>query len=133
MESMSQPNDWTDDELSHLASEDEIRVASIRQDGSARKPVTTWMVVDGGQVYLRSVKGVDGTWYRHVRDTDLGHVTARGVDVDVSVDDASTDADLAGRLDAAYREKYRRYAQRIVDSVLTSAARASTLRLTPRR
>ena len=124
---------WTSDELSRLDSEDEIHVSSVRRDGTARNPVTMWMVTDGDQVYVRSVKGTEGTWYRHVRATDLAQVTARGVAAEVSVEDASADADLGNGLDAAYRTKYQRYAQRIVDSVLTPAAKASTLRLTPRR
>ena len=124
---------WTDDEIGALTREDEIHVASIRRDGSARNPVTMWMVTDDGSVYVRAVKGVDGPWYRHVRATDHAHVTARGVTVDVAVEDASADLTLAGRLDAAYREKYQRYSGSVVGSVLTEAARAATLRLTPRR
>ena len=124
---------WTNDELSRFGSEDEIHVSSIRPDGTARKPVTMWMVTDGDQVYVRSVKGSAGTWYRHVRATDLAQVTARGVTADVSVEDASADAGLGNRLDTAYRAKYQRYAHRIVDSVLAPAAKASTLRLMPRR
>lgn len=129
---MPDTDDWTDDELNGLATEDEIRVSSIRRDGTARKPVTMWMVTDGGQVYVRSVRGIEGTWYRHVRETDRAHVTARALNADVNVEDAGTDVALAKRLDTAYRTKYQRYAQRIVDSVLTPAAKASTLRLTPR-
>ncbi|HEY7989682.1 MAG TPA: DUF2255 family protein [Lapillicoccus sp.] len=130
---MSPTDDWSDDEVAALTNEDEIHVSSIRRDGSARPPVTMWMVTDGGSVYVRAVKGVDGLWYRHVRATDHAHVTALGVTADVAVEDASADPTLAGRLDAAYREKYRRYAAGTVGSVVTPAARASTLRLTPHR
>src|SRR5256885_379222 len=75
---MPDTNDWTADHLNRLSTQDEIHVSSIRRDGATRKPVTMWMVTDDGDVYVRSVKGVDGTWYRHVRATDLAHVTARG-------------------------------------------------------
>ncbi|MEP6648673.1 MAG: DUF2255 family protein [Lapillicoccus sp.] len=125
--------DWTADELMQLASKDEIHVSSVRRDGSLRPPVTMWMVTDDGQVYVRAVKGVDGPWYRHVRATDEAHITASDVETDVSVADASADSALAGRLDAAYREKYRRYAASTVGSVLSPRAQGSTLRLTPRR
>ncbi len=129
---MTQTDRWTDDQIDRLTGEDEIHVASIRRDGSARPPVTMWMVTDGGSVYVRAVKGVEGPWYRHVRATDQAHVTAAGVTADVVVEDASGDPALAGRLDAAYREKYRRYPGSMVGSVLTPAAQAATLRLTPR-
>jgi hypothetical protein len=92
-----------------------------------------WMVTDGGSLYVRAVKGVDGPWYRHVRATDQAHVTTAGLTADVVVEDASGDDALAGRLEAAYREKYRRYSNSVVGSVLTPAALAATLRFTPRR
>jgi hypothetical protein len=130
---MTQTDRWTDDEIDRLRDEDEIHVSSIRRDGSARPPVTMWMVSDGGSLYVRAVKGVDGPWYRHVRATDQAHVTTAGVTADVVVEDASGDSALAGRLDTAYREKYRRYSGAVLNSVLTPAARAATLRLTPRR
>jgi len=124
---------WTEVEIDRLSTEDEIHVASIRRDGSARPPVTMWMVTDGGYVYVRAVKGEDSPWYRHVRATDRAHVTAGGVGADVDVEDASGDSALAGRIDTAYRDKYRRYSNSVVASVLTPASQAATLRLTPRR
>jgi hypothetical protein len=126
-------SDWTDDELERLGNADEIRLASVRRDGSLRRPVTMWMVTDGGDLYVRAVKGVDGPWYRYLRGTDLAHISAGGVDVDVHAEDASTDPDLANRLDAAYQEKYARYPAAPVRSVLSPLAQASSLRLIPRR
>jgi Uncharacterized protein conserved in bacteria (DUF2255) len=35
------------------------------------------------------------------------------------------------QIDAAYREKYRRYPDSIINSVLTPAARSSTIELVP--
>jgi hypothetical protein len=91
-------DDWTNDDLRRLATEDEIHVSSIRRDGTARKPVTMWMVTEEGRMYVRSVNGTEGAWYRHIRATDRAQVTARGVDAEVSVEDARADADLANRL-----------------------------------
>jgi len=53
------------------------------------------------------------------------------VEKDVTFVDVD-DADLAGRIDEAYRTKYRRYSSNIVDSTLTDQARAATLELVPR-
>lgn len=44
---------------------------------------------------------------------------------------ADPEADLTDDLDAAYRDKYHRYAANIVGSVMTPQARAATLRLEP--
>ena len=65
--------------------------------------------------------------------TDRAHVTGAGVDRQVSVEDASQDPELGRRLDAAYRAKYSRYAAGTVRSVVTPAAKGSTLRLVPQR
>jgi hypothetical protein len=130
---MSPTPNWTPDELERLAAEDEIDLASFRRDGSARSPVTMWMVIDEGDVYVRAVKGVDGPWYRHLRGTDRARVTGAGVDTEVAVEDAGEDPALGRRLDAAYRAKYSRYAAGTVRSVVTPAAKGSTLRLVPQR
>jgi hypothetical protein len=42
------------------------------------------------------------------------------------------DHDIEDEVDAAYRAKYRRYAGRILDSVLTPEARSATVKLVPR-
>jgi hypothetical protein len=42
------------------------------------------------------------------------------------------DGQLRSQIDGAYREKYRRYAGPILDSVLTEAARSATIELVPR-
>ncbi len=36
------------------------------------------------------------------------------------------------QIDAAYREKYRRYGERIIGGVVNTAARAATIQLAPR-
>src|SRR4029078_10127742 len=98
---------------------------------SAPPPVTSCMFIDEGDVYFRAVKGVHGPWYRHLRVTDRAHVTGAGVDTEVAVEDASQDLELGRRLEAAYRAKYSRYAAGTVRSVVTTAAKGSTLRLVP--
>jgi hypothetical protein len=40
--------------------------------------------------------------------------------------------DVDDELDAAYRAKYRRYAESIVGSIVSPQARAATLKLVPR-
>jgi hypothetical protein len=57
-------------------------------------------------------------------------VRAGGLRHDVTFVDADHDTNV--KVDAAYRAKYRRYAGRILDSVLTPEARSSTLKLLPR-
>ncbi len=44
-------NQWTDEELSKIGSADELDMASLRDDGTLRKPVTIWVVRVGDGLY----------------------------------------------------------------------------------
>jgi hypothetical protein len=120
---------WTHDELSKVDAADELQLASVRSDGTLRKPVTIWVVRHGDDLYVRSVNGRTATWFRAAQDRHEAHIHAGGVDKDVTL--VETD-DLNDVIDAAYRTKYRPYAANIVNSILTLQARAATLQLVPR-
>ena len=121
---------WTSDELTRIGRAEELQIASIRRDGTLRKPVTVWVVRHGDELYLRSVAGRSGRWFRGTQERHEGRIRARGVEQDVTFVDA--DHDIDHEVDDAYRTKYRRYAGSVLNSVLTPEARASTLKLGPR-
>jgi hypothetical protein len=120
---------WTDDELTRIGSAEEIRIASFRADGTLRKPVTIWVVRHDDSLYVRSVGGLDGAWFRGTQGTHRGRIWYSRIERAVEFVDA--DDSLGDALDAAYRAKYRRYPARIVDSVLSPAARSATIKLLP--
>jgi hypothetical protein len=120
---------WTDDELTGIADAEELEIASRRGDGTLRRPRTIWVVRHGEDLYVRSVNGPTAAWYRGTQDRHEGHVTAGGVDKDVTFIDA--DGALDDVVDDAYRSKYRRYAASILDHITSEQARATTLRLKP--
>ena len=121
---------WTHDELNLIGTAEELEIASRRRDGTLRNPVTIWVVRAGDDLYVRSVKGRAGPWFRGTQARHEGRISAGGVEKDVSFEDGDPARD--GEIDAAYRSKYRRYAANIVNSVLTPEARAATLKLVPR-
>ncbi len=124
---------WTSDELNKIGAAEEVRVASLRRDGTLRNPVTIWIVRVGDDLYVRSVNGRTAAWHRGTQTRHEGRIWAGGVEKDVSfVDIADTDSDIQDQIDAVYRTKYRRYAAGIVGSVLTPAARSATIKLVPR-
>jgi len=123
-------NVWTSDELSKIGSAEEVRIASLRRDGTLRRPVTVWVVPYGDGLYVRSVKGRDGAWFRGTQTTREGRISDGRVEKDVTFVDAGDD--IADKIDAAYRDKYRRYAGSILNSVLTPQARSTTTKLLPR-
>jgi hypothetical protein len=120
---------WTSDELSKIGEAEELHLASMRRDGSLRRPVTMWVVPDGDDLYVRSVNGRESHWFRGVQDRHEAHIGAGGVEKDVDLVETE---DVNDEVDTAYRTKYGgRYAS-IVPSIVTPEARAATLKLVPR-
>jgi hypothetical protein len=121
---------WTKDELNRIETADELQLASRRRDGTLRSPVTMWVVRDGDDLYVRSIHGRTGSWFRGTQIRHDGHIRSGGVDRDVRFADADTAK--GDRIDNAYRSKYQRYASDIVDTVVNPDARAATVKLVPR-
>jgi len=121
---------WTADELNRIGSAEEIDIAARRGDGTLRRPVTIWVVPYDDGLYVRSVRGPGGAWYQGTQETREGQIRADGIDKDVRFEDADQATDH--QIDAAYREKYHRYPANILNSILTTQARATTTRLVPR-
>jgi hypothetical protein len=120
---------WTSDELTKIGAAEELRIASHRRDGTLRNPVTIWVVRHGDGLYVRSVNGRSGAWFRGVQVRHEGQIRAGGVDKDVTFVEAD---DINDEIDAAYRTKYHRYAARIVNTIVSPKARAATIKLVPR-
>lgn len=120
---------WHGPDREKIGAAEELDLRSERGDGTLRDPVTMWVVRVGDHLYVRSVKGPDGPWYRGTRSHHQGSVEAGGVRQNVTFREADP-SEYAG-VDAAYRDKYGRYTS-IVEHVLTDRARAATLRLEPR-
>ncbi|SRR5713226_3583391 len=121
---------WKGDELVRIGAAEEVQIASLRRDGTPRKPVTVWVVRYCDDLYVRSVRGSGGQWFRGTQERHEGRIRAGGVQQDVTFVDAGRDVD--DEVDTAYRSKYRRYAGSILDSVLTPEARSTTIKLVPR-
>ena len=121
---------WTSNELNKIGTAEELQIASLRSDGTLRKPVTIWVVRLGDDLYVRSVNGRTGAWFRGAQVRHEGRIWGGGVEKDVTFVDAGPD--LNDQIDAAYRTKYRRYAESIIRSIVSPEARSSTIKLVPR-
>jgi hypothetical protein len=121
---------WTSDELNRIGKAEELQIASLRSDGTLRKPVIIWVVRLGDDLCVRSVNGRTSAWFRGVQNRYEGHIRAGGVDKDVTFVE-ETDSDINDQIDTAYTTKYRRYAS-IAKSMTTPAVRAATIKLVPR-
>jgi hypothetical protein len=123
-------SEWTGDELEKNGAAEELEIAPVRRDGTRRNPVTIWVVRHGDDLYVRSWRGRDGSWFRAAQARREGHISAGGVEKDVTFVE-ETDPGINDQIDATYREKYRRYAS-YVPPMISSEARATTLKLVPR-
>jgi len=121
---------WTSDELNTMGRADELEFASLRRDGTLRKPVTIWVVRVGDELYVRSAYGRTAAWFRGTQVRHEGHIKADGIDKDVAFE--SADPALDEQIDGAFRTKYRRYGAQYVDPMMAAEARSATIKLVPR-
>jgi len=122
---------WTSDELNKIGKAEELQIASLRRDGTLRKPVTIWVVRLGDDLYVRSVNGHNSAWFRRVQTRHEGNIRAGGVDKDVTFVEESN-PNTNDQIDTAYRTKYRRYAASIISHITSTEARSATIKLVPR-
>ncbi len=122
---------WTDNELSKIGTAEELQIRSLRPNGTLGNPVTIWVVRIGDDLYVRSVNGRTSAWFRGVQTRHAGHISAGGVEKDVTFVE-EPDSNINDQIDAAYATKYRRYAASIIDSINSPIARAAAIKLMPR-
>ena len=123
---------WTRDELNKIETAEELEIASLRRDGTLRNPVTIWVVRVGDDIYIRPVNGRTSAWFRGTQARHEGRIQAGGVEKDVAFLE-ETDPGTNEQIDAAYHKKYRRYAARIINTVVSPEARSATIKLVPSR
>jgi len=124
-------NTWTNNELDKIGAAEELRIASLRRDGTLRNPVIIWVVRIGNEIYVRSVNGRTSAWFRGVQSQHEGHISAGGVEKDVTLVE-EPDPVTNDQIDGVYRSKYRRYAASIINSIISVEARSATIKLVPR-
>jgi hypothetical protein len=121
---------WTSDELSKIAAAQELQLASVRRDGTLRKPVTIWVVRHGDDLYVRSVNGPTAAWFHGAQARHEGRIRAGGVEKDVTF--AEADNEIDDQIDGAYRTKYDRYSENTISRITSREARSTTIKLVPR-
>jgi hypothetical protein len=91
-------------DLALLADTEEIEIETAAPGGSLHRTII-WVVVDGDDAFLRSVRGRNARWFREA--TAEGHVVvhAAGRALPATVEPAA-DADSIRRTDEALARKY---------------------------
>lgn len=122
---------WNGEDLARIAEARELRIAGRRTDGTLRKPVIIWAVRVDDDLYVRSVNGATGAWYRGTRATHEGWIRAGGAEKDVSFEDVASSEPVNERIDEAYRAKYGARSSSVA-AINSPTARETTLRMLPR-
>jgi hypothetical protein len=121
----------TEHELNRIENVDELQIAPVGRAGALRAPTTIWVVRAGDDLYVRAAYGPETGWHRVARASRQARIwAAGGVEKDVTLEDVQ--GAVLEHVDAAYRQKYGRHAQSIVEGITNDQARATTLRLVPR-
>lgn len=118
---------WTPEELQVFDDTIEIDIAPGGSGGRGGFPV--WVVRVGDDLYTRSWKGKDGSWYRKAMKTGTLHVSAGSVSREVTLTRVD---DLDDAVDDSYRRKYATRPYTFVAQMIAPLARETTVRLDPR-
>ena len=108
----------------------EVRIETRRDEDAPAHRTTIWVVTVDGDVFVRSVRGERGRWYREVsanRDAAL-HVGDRRIPVRAV---PVTDEPTVEAVSEAYRSKYGRTSPGSTRAMLLPETLPTTLKLEP--
>ncbi len=112
--------------LSKLRDRHEVAIRTEKHAGTA---ITIWAVVSGADVFVRSVRGAKGRWYRDLASGGPATLEFDGQQLAIKAIPA-TDADLIERASQEFLAKYR--SSPYAASIVRPEVLATTLRLEPR-
>ena len=107
----------------------EVEIETLRPDGMPRM-TTIWLIVDRGEVFVRSWRGDRGYWYQGALDAPDAvtlHVAGRAIPIRVI---QATDNASVNRCSVALERKYAD--DPATPSMVRPGVLATTLRLEPR-
>jgi hypothetical protein len=107
----------------------DLREVAIRTGKHPKTAVVIWVVVDDGEVFVRSVRGASGRWYRDLAAGGPAVLEFAGRRLEVEAVPA-TDPAVIARASGEYLRKYR--TSPYAPSIVKPETLATTLRLEPR-
>src|SRR6476646_4882991 len=95
---------FANDDLERLAGAEEIEIETQPPDGPPHR-TTIWIVVDGDEVFVRSVRGRKGRWFREASANPAVAIHVDGRRLPATAIPA-TDPDSIDRINRALTAKY---------------------------
>jgi hypothetical protein len=110
----------------------EVRIETSRDEDAPTHRTTIWVVTVDGTVFVRSVRGGKGRWYREVSANPAAALHVGNDPIPVRAVPVTDDATIAA-VSEAYREKYGRTSPGSTRAMVQPDTLPTTLRLEPDR
>jgi hypothetical protein len=124
-------NDSFDDETLRLLHETrEVRIETRRDGDSPEHRTIIWVVVVEGEVFVRSVRGQRGRWYREISSNPEGGLHVQNHRLPVKAAPATEEATVDA-VSAAYRSKYQLSSPASTEAMVRPDTLPTTLKLSP--
>jgi hypothetical protein len=113
--------------LNQLSTAEEIHLETRSSTGRTHWTMV-WVVVEGNEGYVRSVRGRNGRWYQELTAHPHGAIEVNGQQLAVQAVPVTDEASIS-RVSSAYLRKYA--SSPVVSSILRQETLPTTLRLDP--
>jgi hypothetical protein len=124
-------NDSFDAETLRLLDETrEVRIETRRDGDSPEHRTIIWVVVVEGEVFVRSVRGQRGRWYREISSNPEGALHVHNDRFPVRVAPA-TERATVDAVSAAFRSKYQQSSPASTEAMVRPETLPTTLKLSP--
>ena len=108
----------------------EVRIETRRDAGSPEHRTIIWVVVVEGEVFVRSVRGPKGRWYREISSNPEGALHVGDERIPVRATPADDDTTVNAISDAI-RSKYGKTSPGSTASMVRPEVLSTTLKLSP--
>ena len=124
-------NDSFDTETLGLLDEtEEVRIETRRDEDAPEHRTIIWVVVTGGEVFVRSVRGPKGRWYQEISAYPEGALHAGDTRIPVRAAPATAGATVDA-VSAAFRSKYQQSSPASTEAMVRPETLPTTLKLSP--
>jgi hypothetical protein len=108
----------------------EVRIETRREGDSPEHRTIIWVVVVEGEVFVRSVRGQRGRWYREISSNPEGalHLEDNCIPVRAA---SATDGATVDAVSAAFRSKYQQSSPASTEAMVRPETLPTTLKLSP--
>ena len=108
----------------------EVRIETRRDVDSPEHRTIIWVVVVEGEVFVRSVRGQRGRWYREISSNPEGAVHVQNHRLPVRAAPATEEATVDA-VSAAFRSKYQQSSPASTEVIVRPETLPTTLKLSP--